>query len=214
MRPASSGEISILFFPSEVVFLIATELGPKDVYSLVRSHPRLHCTLLDYLISLYQKLGSKAALCSAASDGSEAVVERLLKRGVNVRWKSHYWSCTSPWQYAKHLRKADERSESSFQPHPISSAAENGHTGIVLKLLDHGTDVNFKDTDGRSPLSLAARGGHLATVRALVRRGANILSIDMDGRRAIAMLHRRVITKLRIIFWRFLTQSGRVSSTL
>ncbi|CEL11809.1 hypothetical protein ASPCAL14905 [Aspergillus calidoustus] len=83
-------------------------------------------------------------------------------------------------------RMVKDGSESTFQPHPISAAAANGHTGIILKLLEHGADVEFKHIDGRSPLSLAARGGHMDTVRALVGRGANVLSLDMDGHRAIA----------------------------
>ncbi|KAL2839325.1 ankyrin repeat-containing domain protein [Aspergillus pseudodeflectus] len=170
--------MSLLSLPNEIIFLIATELDPRDVDSLVRSHPRFHCTLSDHLLSTYQNLhgNDNSVLHAAASDGSEAVVHRLLERGVNVRWKSQYWSCTCPWRYAKHHR----------MPHPISAAAANGHTGVVLKLLEHGADVDFKHIDGRSPLSLAARGVHMDTVRALVGHGANLLSIDMDGHRVIA----------------------------
>ncbi|KAL3485141.1 ankyrin repeat-containing domain protein [Aspergillus germanicus] len=181
--------MSLLFLPNEIIFLISTNLDPKDIDSLVRSHPRFHCTLYDHLFSIYENLhgnDNSAALHAAASDGSVAVVERLLTLGVDVRWKSLYWSCTSPWQYAKPHRKVKDESRSTFQAHPISAAAANGHTRIVLKLLDHGADVNFKDIDGRRPLSLAARGGHMHTVRALVSRGPNLLLIDRDGRRAIA----------------------------
>ncbi|KAL4963603.1 ankyrin repeat domain-containing protein [Aspergillus stella-maris] len=59
---------------------------------------------------------------------------------------------------------------------------------MVLTLLSHGTDVNFKDINGRSPLSLAAAEGHTDTVQTLVGYGANFPSIDMDGRRAIGLV--------------------------
>ncbi|KAL2783081.1 ankyrin repeat-containing domain protein [Aspergillus keveii] len=181
--------MSLLSLPNEILFLIATNLDPKDIDFLVRSHPRFHCTLYDHLFFIYENLhgnDNSAALHAAASDGSVSVVERLLALGADVRWKSHYWSCTSPWPFAKHHRRVEKHSKSPFQPHPISVAAANGHTRIVLQLLDHGAGVDFKDIDGRSPLSLAARGGHMHTVRALVSRGANLLTIDRDGRRAIA----------------------------
>ncbi|KAL4966221.1 ankyrin repeat-containing domain protein [Aspergillus stella-maris] len=186
MPPAIFSATSLLSLPNEIIVFIATELTPKDMDSLIRSHPQFHCTLYSQLFSLYQKLESHSALYCAAKDGTQTVVERLLECGPNLRWKSSYWTCTSPWRYAKHHRMVKDHAESSFQRHPISAATANGHTGIVLKLLDHGTDINFKDVDGRSPLSLAARNGHMNTVRALMGRGANLLSIDMDGHRAIA----------------------------
>lgn len=102
-----------------------------------------------------------------------------------MRWRSRYWSCTRHWPRGKHLRYAKHDAEASFQEHPISYAAANGHIGIVVKLLDHGADINFKDLQGWSPLALAALASHFEAVCMLVARGANLLSIDSKGCRPI-----------------------------
>lgn len=48
----------------------------------------------------------------------------------------------TPLAERKDLRYTKNDEEPPFQEHPISHAAETGHTGIVVKLLDHGADIN------------------------------------------------------------------------
>ena len=60
---------------------------------------------------------------------------------------------------------------------PLFMAAQNGHDYIVLKLITHGADVNFKmpdGTSGASPLIAAAQCGHHKIVKLLLDAGADI----------------------------------------
>ncbi|KAM3069673.1 hypothetical protein ACMFMG_010391 [Clarireedia jacksonii] len=45
---------------------------------------------------------------------------------------------------------------------------------MVKKLIDHGADVNAKDTTGRTPLYYASRNGKLNVVELLLERGAEV----------------------------------------
>jgi ankyrin repeat protein len=177
--------MSILALPHELLTLITKELDARDLNALLQSHSFLYHSLNDYLYSWNVEQDGNTALLWAAKHGSEVTIQRFLNIGVDVRWKSRYWSCTRHYPRARHLRHTKHDAESSFQEHPISYAAANGHTGIVVKLLDHGADINFKDLQGRGPLALAALAGHFETVRTLVARGANLLSIDAKGCRPI-----------------------------
>ncbi|RHZ44863.1 uncharacterized protein CDV56_103044 [Aspergillus thermomutatus] len=177
--------MSIIALPHELLTLIAKELYARDLNALLQSHSLLYRSLNDYLYSWNAEQYGHSALLWAAKHGSEVTVRRFLNIRVDVRWRSRYWSCTRHWPQGKHLRYAKPDAESSFQEHTISYAAASGHSGIVVKLLDHGADINFKDLQGRSPLALAALAGHFETVRILVTRGANLLSIDSKGCRPI-----------------------------
>ncbi|KAL4949791.1 ankyrin repeat-containing domain protein [Aspergillus filifer] len=181
--------MSLLSLPTELQFLIATDLHPKDIDSLIRIHSFFHSTLSTHLITLYQTLhdSPSSALYAASNDRSEFIVNHLLNSGVDIRQKSLYWTCTFLWAYAKHHRRLNSQGGLSFQPQAISAAARNEYIEIVLNFLSHRADVNFKDINWRSPLSLAAAGWHINTAKALIANGANILSIDKDRHRAIAL---------------------------
>ncbi|KAF7139673.1 hypothetical protein CNMCM5793_007324 [Aspergillus hiratsukae] len=180
-----SVRVAILALPHELLTLIAKELDARDLNALLQSHSFPYHCLNNYLYSWNAEQHGHAALIWAAKHGSEETVQRFLNIGVNVGWRSRYWSCTRHWPQAKHLRHRKKDAESSFQEHPISYAAANGYSRIVVKLLDHGADINCKDLQGRSPLALAALAGHFEVVRTLVARGANLLSIDSNGCRPI-----------------------------
>ena len=52
--------------------------------------------------------------------------------------------------------------------------AREGQTAQLLEFLDHGLDIDVRDTDGNTLLMLAAYHGHGETVRELIGRGANV----------------------------------------
>lgn len=60
----------------------------------------------------------------------------------------------------------------------LMSAARNGDTEAVRKMLDLGTEVNQKTTKGKTALMLAAAGGFTETVKQLVDRGADVNARD------------------------------------
>ena len=56
----------------------------------------------------------------------------------------------------------------------LISAAEQGDTPTVLKLLSSGADINGQDARGRTPVMAATHNNRVATVKALIQSGADI----------------------------------------
>ncbi|XP_037085410.1 protein phosphatase 1 regulatory subunit 16A-like isoform X2 [Pollicipes pollicipes] len=55
---------------------------------------------------------------------------------------------------------------------------------MMALLLDHGANVDAKDSERWTPLHAAATCGHLHLVKQLVERGANLLAVNADGNMA------------------------------
>ena len=53
-------------------------------------------------------------------------------------------------------------------------AAERGHAEIVKLLLDRGSDINAKNSDGVTSLMAAAEKGHTEVVRLLLDKGVDL----------------------------------------
>ncbi|KAK8635755.1 hypothetical protein V6N13_004474 [Hibiscus sabdariffa] len=56
----------------------------------------------------------------------------------------------------------------------LKSATVSGKADLVHSLINHGRDVNHKDSNGRSLVSLAAEVGHLDVVNVLISSGCEI----------------------------------------
>ena len=56
----------------------------------------------------------------------------------------------------------------------LISAAEQGDTPTVIKLLSIGADINGRDARGRTPVMAATHGNRVTTVKALIQAGADI----------------------------------------
>lgn len=56
---------------------------------------------------------------------------------------------------------------------PIHHAARNGDTEIVRQLIEHGADVDARNTRGHTVLYCAGGHGHLETLQLLLDRGAD-----------------------------------------
>lgn len=82
---------------------------------------------------------------AAIWDGHEAVVERLLSPLPTTGDGAYY---------------------------VLTTAATNGHLGIVRRALDHGIAVDLDDGRGNTALSRARSAGHRAIVALLLERGA------------------------------------------
>ncbi|KAI8932184.1 hypothetical protein NX059_011065 [Plenodomus lindquistii] len=76
---------------------------------------------------------------------------------------------------------------------PLHIAARNGNNRITQLLVQHATDCNEKDSDGRTPLMLAVIGGHDDVVTTLLSHGASVTEADNELRTVLhlAILHRR-----------------------
>ncbi|KAF3942424.1 Inversin [Dactylella cylindrospora] len=86
-------------------------------------------------------------LSHAASRGQEDIVGLLIETDqVNINLKSGYPGS------------------------PLSSAAANGHEGVVRLLLKKGADIESRDDFKRTPLSRAVMNGHEGVVQLLLSR--------------------------------------------
>ena len=56
----------------------------------------------------------------------------------------------------------------------LISAAEQGATDKVLKLLEAGADIDARDERGRTAIMAATHGNHPSVVNALIQTGANV----------------------------------------
>jgi len=64
---------------------------------------------------------------------------------------------------------------------PLHWAAEQGHTDLVLFLLDHGAGVDDRSDGGETPLMRASWMGHGQIVQLLLARGADPYAVcDRD----------------------------------
>lgn len=89
-----------------------------------------------------------AALFTAVLKGRIAVVQTLLKQGVNVN-----------------TRTVSGKT-------PLMAAAYKGYTDIVQVLLEHGADVRVRDARGDTALRMATRGGYTRVGDVLKAAGA------------------------------------------
>ena len=126
-----------------------------------------------------------------------------LERCPTIKRSSHCLSNTAPWRPMSDRRTISSRQllaavfladttriRSLLGRHPhlatvpdghgdqaIHHAARNGDTEIVRLLVEHGADVNAKNTGGQTVLYCAGGHGHLDTLQLLLSEGA-----DRDAR--------------------------------
>ena len=64
---------------------------------------------------------------------------------------------------------------------PLHSAARQGHREIVELLIANGSDVNSRDSSGKSSLHDAALEGHKAAAELLIAKGADVNAKVVSG---------------------------------
>lgn len=68
---------------------------------------------------------------------------------------------------------------------PLHACARDGDVEGLSKLVDQGSFINVKDSDGRTPLIWAVDRGNLSAVEILVAKGADINAKDQEGQTAL-----------------------------
>ena len=66
-------------------------------------------------------------------------------------------------------------------------AAMNGRHDLVMQYIEKGTDVNQRDSEGRTALMYAAYNGHIEVLMRLISKGADVNLQDNYGRTALMM---------------------------
>lgn len=105
---------------------------------------------------------------------------------------------TNTIQFSANAKKVDETSiyiaKSAFEntlyhnaTTPLHSAAMEGNTKVVEKLIALDHDINAKDVNGTTPLHGAALEGQLETVELLLQKGADANLEDGSGNTPLFM---------------------------
>ena len=105
------------------------------------------------------------ALMSASREGQEDIVQLLLEQGaiVNV------------------LVPDREGAATALQAVLDTVDFKERHMRIVLELLQHGADVDGKNSAGRTPLLFAANHGRTEAAKVLIKHGALVNETDREG---------------------------------
>lgn len=119
-----------------------------------------------------------AALLSAARDGDNDRIRRLIQEGADPHHKSKYGltalhqACRSGHQNTAEMLitsyRIDVNTSNRLDVTPLYHASYHGHGNIIALLLRHGARL---DGSGPSPLTAACREGSLDNVKRLVTAG-------------------------------------------
>lgn len=114
------------------------------------------------------------ALDCAARSGRADIVKVLLEHKANV-------NLSGPLAYARNADVANlliaagaSMSPADYLNSPLASAAGNGYVDVVKVLLEHGANVNQRQSDFHSALFVAASLNQPEVVRILLAHGAKV----------------------------------------
>ncbi|KAH0611379.1 uncharacterized protein H6S33_010644 [Morchella sextelata] len=167
----------LLDLPNELLLLISTHLPPRSFSALLRTNQQLHAlfapTLPQFILHGIRtvNLAPEGAsepyhkLYWASLRGHLKPLQMLLEtRRLNVNAHTHRYSVLGFQQRA--------------QQHTVTAlhlAAVGGCVEVVRLLLDHGAEVDARETrGGKTALLLAAENANERVAEMLVRRGADV----------------------------------------
>ena len=130
------------------IHLAAQSNKPEVVKLLVTKRPNL--------VSVSTKDGSTCAHI-AASGGSIAVIEELMKHDLNVV-----------------LNSRNKVNDST----PLHIATEGGHFDVVKKLLDAGASASDENKHGLTPIHIAAKFGHTELIDKFHKSNVNLRQLS------------------------------------
>jgi ankyrin repeat protein len=192
-----SGNVSPLF--------IAAQNGHRDVVDALLVAEQLSAApVRRALLDLYcetnaitnegTKVLETTAICIAAQNGHDQIVELLLAAGADPNRRRRPDDVAPIVIAAEHGRAAVLRclvrgpieidADDKRGCTALFQAAQNGFVGVVLELLRAGATVDRATHGGSTPLMVAAISGHPAIVAALLAAGADT-SLTRKGETAL-----------------------------
>lgn len=127
----------------------------------------------------------------AARNGYLEILKYLQSKNINFNSKESRFQ-TSPLDLAmamRHFSTTDFLINFANQEtlnSALLSASSEGNLEFVIKLVDHGADMEYCSLDiGASSLDRAAYNGHLPVVQFLIKKGAKVNRTCFDGRTAL-----------------------------
>lgn len=176
---------SLLSLSNELLLLIGSSLGVRDLRSLIQTNQFLACVLTeDFNRFALQRNYRITALYWAAATGNEALVRLLVERGGGLLVKDSDVSlsvifletaCNGKEDICKRLLKNGSQLivQESYQKYtPLHWTLRNGYNVMFRSLLDIGADADIQDIYGRTTLHEATIRNNVPAVRLLIERGA------------------------------------------
>jgi hypothetical protein len=165
-----------------------------------RGHVEVVAALLEAGADVNARSAEGTALVHAAewtpAETKEEIVTRLLKAGADARatdtagWAAiHHAAADGSLGTVRALLKAGVDVDSaafSDGDTPLTIAAFQGHTAVVVDLIKIGATVNHANLNKRTALMLAAAKGDVGSVRALLAAGADVNAVENNGGTALA----------------------------
>lgn len=185
--------MTLFSLANELIILVASSLGQRDVRSLLQTNRRLaelltprfyDIALNDPFFKLQYSLGT--VLQWAAIEGHETPIRQVYGRGGDITVRNNTGATL------------------------LHLAAENGHEGVVKLLLEKGADITAQNRSGATPLHVAAEKGFNGMFRLLqlVWRGSSFdKAIETVDRAGCSPLHSAAANNCQVII-RILLEEG------
>lgn len=185
--------MALLTLANELIVLVASSLGQRDVKSLLQTNRRLaelltprfyDIALNDPLFKLQYSL--ETVLQWAAIEGHETPIRQVYERRGDMTIRNKTGATL------------------------LHLAAENGHEGVVKLLLEKGADITAQNQSGATALHVAAEKGFDGMFRLLqlVWRGTSFdKAIDTVDRVGCSPLHSAAANNCQVII-RILLEEG------
>lgn len=153
----------------------ACEAGDEDIVDLLIQH--------GADIEHIDKYGGNC-LEEAACYGSQAIVDKLRKKGLTSDWPLHVACGLGDVEQVKKLladgAKVDQPND-GWKNTPLHFACCGGHVDVAELLVDQGASLDAKNVLGAQPLHLSAGADTLDIAKWLVAQGVNVNAEDNDG---------------------------------
>ena len=161
--------------------------------------------IVQLLLDYGAKLNDTDVLHSAAKNNKRKTVQILLEHGADVRKKNPLWEYTALHLAADngHVEiildllknsRTDINAVSGSGATPLMLSVISQHIKAVQVLLEHGADVNAKDTvdvRGMTALMYAASKGSIDIVKLLLKHGADASILTRNGLTALKLAEYR-----------------------
>jgi ankyrin repeat protein len=134
--------------------------------------------------------------------GTAAQVEEMLKADPNLAlsWHAFGWTALHFAGFAGNVATVDvllahgagvnERARNRFRNQPLAASLLSGQLETAKRLIEHGADVNSRQSGGAAPIHEAALLGRRDLIDLLLDNGAEIGARANDGRNAVSEAER------------------------
>jgi ankyrin repeat protein len=199
----------------DVAQLLLAAGHPMDVSDLQGNSPlhvaarEQHLGMLNLLVTqqgnidVYDSTGA-SPLMICVGNGLYEVTESLLKRGASALHRDY---CGRSCLHILLLQMPHE------QPHQLVLQQK-----LAALLIEHGIDVNARDTSGCTPCHIAAKSGNIEMLKFFMDNNGDVTLTDLSGKSCLVQLNREhfhQVTQILIDRIKFPSTSYRgVSTTL